>query len=278
MWLTLASVLVYGAELRTPPEVTAGTGLSIASSGSGKATFYLIGPGRVAKRQIDLGGTISVGPEETQSAGRYVAIVCGSDGCASNYFYVSAAKPEHLSFLLHPSRVPVSIRDAINATAFVFDKFHNPVLAPATVEFRVTPKNGSLYSRINRTDRGVAWIRLDSTPREGPVKVTASLGQLTETRMVQQVASDACDLRIKVERNKKGVLIQTEPVRDCSGNPVPDGTVVSFTVVDTQGKTTVDAPIKKGIARTELPIRGSARISVASGVVTGNEIALGEGT
>jgi hypothetical protein len=71
------------------------------------------------------------------------------------------------------------------------------------------------------------------------------------------------------------VLVETDPVRDCSGNAVPDGTIVSFTAVDSKGKTTVDAPIKKGIARTELPLSGNARISVASGVVIGNEITVG---
>jgi hypothetical protein len=93
--------------------------------------------------------------------------------------------------------------------------------------------------------------------------------------MIQQVASDACNLRIKAARTSKGVLVETDPVRDCSGNAVPDGTIVSFTAMDSKGKTTVDAPIKKGVARTELPLSGSARISVASGVVIGNEITVG---
>lgn len=68
--------------------------------------------------------------------------------------------------------------------------------------------------------------------------------------------------------------METDPVKDCRGNAVPDGTVVSFTAVDGNGKTTVDAPIKKGVARAELPLTGNATISVASGVVIGNEIKL----
>jgi hypothetical protein len=50
--------------------------------------------------------------------------------------------------------------------------------------------------------------------------------------------------------------------------------VVSFTVVGEKGRTTVDAPIKKGVARVQLPLSGPATISVASGVVIGNEIRL----
>jgi hypothetical protein len=34
----------------------------------------------------------------------------------------------------------------------------------------------------------------------------------------------------------------------------------------------VDVPIKKGIARVEMPVAGEAHITVASGVVTGNEL------
>ena len=48
-------------------------------------------------------------------------------------------------------------------------------------------------------------------------------------RIVQQVAGDPCNLQITGQRNPKGVLVQTQPVRDCSRNPVPDGTIVTFT-------------------------------------------------
>jgi hypothetical protein len=265
----------HAADLRPPADITAGTGFTIASSGSGRATFYLIGPGSVVKHEIALGEEITVKPDEAKDAGRYMAIVCGADGCTHSGFDVHAAQPQHVSFMLHPSRVPVSARGATHATAFVFDKYFNPVFTPVRIEFRIVPKSGAPFSRTVETTRGASWIQMDSTPREGPVKVTAAVGQTAETRIVQQVASEACNLRIKATRSPKGVLIETDPVRDCSGNMVPDGTVVSFTSTDHKGKTTVDAPIKKGIARTELPVSGSARISVASGVVTGNEISLG---
>lgn len=118
-------------------------------------------------------------------------------------------------------------------------------------------------------------MRMSSTTKGGPVKVTATVNSASEPRIIQQVASDACNLRIKATPSKHGYVIETDPVRDCSGNMVPDGTVVSFTKVDASGKSTVDAPIKKGVARTELPVAGKATVSVASGVVIGNEISLG---
>ena len=105
--------------------------------------------------------------------------------------------------------------------------------------------------------------------------VTALNNDVSARRVVQQVASDPCSLRIKGERTAKGIVVETEPVRDCTGNPVPDGTVVTFTAKDSQGTDTVDAPIKKGVARAQMIASGPVVISAASGVVMGNEIRLG---
>jgi hypothetical protein len=272
--LCLAVPLVHASDLQVPAQVTAGTAFTIPASGSGNGTFYLVGPGSVVKRTLTLGAGIKVAANEVRSAGRYVAIACNGDGCSSSSFYVVAADPAKISFLLHPSRVPVTAVNAINATAFVFDKYHNPVLRPVSVDFHVVPKTGPAFTKSVKSVQGVAWMQMSPTPTEGPVKVTAEVGSADEPRIIQQVASDACNLRIRARRTAKGVEVETDPVKDCHGNAVPDGTVVSFTAVDGNGKTTVDAPIKKGVARTELPITGNATISVASGVVIGNEIRL----
>jgi hypothetical protein len=79
------------------------------------------------------------------------------------------------------------------------------------------------------------------------------------------------------QREKETVVVQTDPIHDCSGNPVPDGTIVSFIETDKSGKSTVDARIKKGIAQAELPASNDATISVAAGVTLGNELHLGGG-
>jgi hypothetical protein len=68
------------------------------------------------------------------------------------------------------------------------------------------------------------------------------------------------------------IALETEPVRDCSGNAVPDGTVVTFTETYDGSEATVDVPLKRGVARTEMPAYKGAVISVATGVVMGNEI------
>jgi hypothetical protein len=278
-WLTAVLVffllvaLAQAAELRSPAQATAGTPFSIASSGAGEGTFYLIGPAQISKRKVN-GGEISVTGDEVEQAGTYTAILC-ADQCTSVHFYVRPAQASRLSLLVHPSRVPVAASNAISAVAFVFDRFHNLVLSPQKVDFKVVPPEGAAISQSKTTANGAAWIRLTPARKGGPAKVGASIGDVAELRVVQQVASDACNLRIKAIPGPKGISVETDPVRDCSGNFVPDGTVVSFTKTDSSGKTTVDAPIKRGVARVEMAVSGPARISVASGVVNGNELSLG---
>ena len=46
---------------------------------------------------------------------------------------------------------------------------------------------------------------------------------------------------------------------------------------EANGKSTVDAPVKQGVARARLIASGETSISVASGVVMGNEIRLDAG-
>ena len=268
-----APLLASDAGPHVPAIVEAGKGFSVPLDGSGGATLYLIGPDHVIKRNVTLGGILQVQSSDVRAAGRYELIICGST-CESSAFDVQAAEPAHLSFFLHPSRVPVSSPGSIDATAFVFDQNFNLVLAPSTVDFKINPASGQGFTRQGSTQRGVTWMRMDSTPHEGRVQVTAVLGKAQEARVIQQVASDACQLRMKAIPNGNSLTLETDPVRDCSGNALPDGTIVSFTTVDKAGKSTVDTPIKKGVARVVLSVHGPAQISVACGVVLGNEIAV----
>jgi hypothetical protein len=270
------SVWARAADLHVPAIVEAGQAFSIPVQGSGQATFYLVGPDHVVKRTVSLGSDLQIQSRDVRSAGRYEAILCDSS-CSSATFEVKAAQPAHLSFFLHPSRVPVSTPDSIDATAFVFDQYFNLVLTPAAVDFRITPASGASFSRRSVTRDGVTSMRMGSTPHEGPVQVTAVLGNAEEARVIQQVAAEACGLRMKAAASGNIVTLETDPVRDCSGNALPDGTVVSFTKVDKAGKSTVDTPIKKGIARVQFSVHGRAQISVACGVVLGNELALNGG-
>ncbi len=262
-------------QLRAPAQVTAGNDFSVSTNGSGSGTFYLVGPGRATRQEVKLGSEVQVHGDQIQRAGRYTAIVCDGSQCDSAAVNVQPDAASRVSLIVHPSRVRVAEPNAISAVAFVFDKYHNLILAPQNVNFEVTPTGGSPVSATRPSSDGVAWVRLTSGSKEGAAKIGATVGKDSEVRIVRQVASDACNLRIKAQPSGKKVTVETDPVRDCSGNAVPDGTVVSFTQVGPNGKTTVDAPVKKGIAKVELPVSGPSRITVASGVVTGNELSIG---
>ncbi|MGB8583401.1 MAG: hypothetical protein WCD47_21460 [Candidatus Sulfotelmatobacter sp.] len=261
-------------DFHVPASATAGEETTISTTGSGKGTFYLVGPGASRKNDVSLGEDIHLSSQDLQTAGRYVAILC-ADTCLSSAFYVSAGKPASISFIVHPSRVPVALNNAVSGVAFPFDQYRNLVLTPVNVNFQLTAKDASLFSRAVRTQNGIAWFRTTSGKSAGPVRITASLDDLTAQRALQQVASDPCNLRITGQRTKTGILVQTEPVHDCAGNVLPDGTIVTFTATGRDGKDTVDAPIKQGIARAQMDSAGATTISAASGVVIGNEIRIG---
>jgi hypothetical protein len=260
--------------IRLPESAVAGNVATISTTGTGKAVFYLAGPGVSRRNEIELGQDIRIESPLLQNTGIYFALIC-ADTCHSGHFYLSAAKPASLIFLVHPSRVPVAQQNAISGVVFPVDQFRNLVLSPETVNFQLTAGNSSLFSHSNRTQDGVAWFRTTSGKSSAPVQVIASLDTLEARRAVQQVASDPCNLHITGLRTAKGILVETEPVHDCAGNPIPDGTIVSFTASGPDGKCTVDAPIKQGVARAQIAGSKATVVSVASGIVMGNELRIG---
>ena len=269
-----AAAYAQDADLRAPTSAIAGSPAAIATTGGGKGTFYLIGPSVSLKRDVQIGQEISLTAKELQSAGKYLAILCSSD-CRSVGFFLSPAKAVNLTFLVHPSRAPVAQSDMVSGVALPFDEFRNLVVEPTTVGFQLTANGAAPVSHRVSTQNGVAWFRTSSGKTAGALQVTASINNVSARRIVQQVASEPCSLRIKGQRDGKGFVVETDPVRDCGGNPVPDGTVVTFTAKDAQGTNTVDAPIKKGIARVQMIGSGAVVVSAASGVVMGNELRLG---
>jgi hypothetical protein len=262
-------------ELHAPGKVEAGGTIAITTVGSGPATLYLIGPGHVAKRQFKAGETIQISWNELRTAGTYQALACQEQECATVKFYVAPSRGSDLAFLVHPSRVAVARSNAISAVAVVLDRFQNLVLQPENLTFRATNKASAVSSSPQTTRNGVVWTRLNSGRNDGLVEISASIPGTSELRVVQQVAAEPCHLRASAVQKGDHIELQTDPVRDCGGNAVRDGTIVTFTKIDRLGRSTVDAPIKKGVARTEMGFAGSATVSVACGVVVGNDIRIG---
>jgi hypothetical protein len=267
--------LAQSTALRLPKTVQAGSAFSIQTTGTGKAVLYIVGPGQALKRDVQLGETTSFAPGDLHNAGRYLAVLASDSSTENGSFDVTAQQPASLSFLAKPSRVAVDSRDGISGVVYVFDTFHNLVLAPTQVSFQLSGVAGAAQTRTVLTHNGVAWTKMNSAAKESSGRFVAQAGNATGTRVIQQVPGDPCALRMSVRPSGQRLSVQTDPVRDCGGNVVPDGTIVTFTETYNGSESTVDAPLKQGVARAEMPAYNGAKISVATGVVLGNEIRWG---
>jgi hypothetical protein len=256
------------AQLQISSPVEAGMEASLQAPGSGGTTLYLFGPGTAIKRAVER-GTIKLRGDELKTAGHYAAIVDGNRAS----FFVSPAALDRIAFVAHPSRVSANASGEMTGTAFLFDRFANLVPDSTAVRFRLALDGSPDEDRNVTAKDGVAWVQMNSARRSGPAQFTVSSGSLQARRVVQQVAADPCSIRMKAGRATDGnIQLETDAIRDCAGNAVPDGTIVTFTSVDAAGRSTVDARIKRGFARAELPPSTSATLTVAAGVVMGNEI------
>jgi len=256
-----------------PSSVAAGSAFSIATNGSGKGTLYIVGLEQVIKREVQLGGSAYFNAGSLHNAGHYMAILTGNGPVETRPLEVTpAAEPASLSFLARPSRLPVGLRDGITGAVYVFDSYRNLIAAPMPVDFELSSPSDAVQTRTVITRDGAAWTEMDSTAHQGNDKFMARIGNVTSTRIVGQVPGDPCGLQLTASPAGRDVKLDTAPVRDCSGNAVPDGTIVTFTEAYGSSQSTVDVPIKRGIAEVEMPAHPGAIISVASGVVMGNQI------
>ncbi|MEO5936718.1 MAG: hypothetical protein ABIP81_05850 [Terriglobales bacterium] len=279
---TLVTLLLFtlplaAAELNLPASIKAGADLKFRADVSSGSTFYLTGPGTAVKRDVKPGEEVSIGGEHLRHAGNYMAVIKDGSTVTSKSFFVEPGEVSEISFLARPSRVPVSTPEAIRGVAFVFDAYQNLVVTPTPVKFDLAVEGSGKFSQSVESRDGVAWIKTASGRNQGAAQFVASAGTASVRRVVQQTAADPCNLRMRAQQKDREIIVETDPIRDCNGNPVPDGTIVTFTQSGSQGRSTVDARVKRGTAKASLPVVPGALLSVASGVVLGNEIRWGGG-
>jgi len=271
--LLLATQALFASGLQVHRSVVAGQTIAIAMEGSGKGQLYIVGPGGAVERDVQLGGVASIAPDELSSAGHYSAFLVSSDSTASADFdIVPASVPATLNFLARPSRLPVSLPDGIGGVAFVFDAYRNLILQSVPVRFELSLKDASPEVRTVPSSLGVAWIQMNSSPRAGKASFAATAGDASSLRILQEVPGDPCQLHMSAHAVGDRLHVQTDPLRDCTGNPVADGTVVTFTEVDAGNRSAVDAPLKNGVAQADMPAVKGAIVSVAAGEVLGNQL------
>ena len=270
---TLRPMHAQSVAMTLPKQVEAGREFSIPTTGSGKAVLYIVGLGQVLRQDVDLGQPVSFAPGVLHNAGRYLAVLSSQSSKDQGGFDVTPeSRVANVSFLAKPSRLQVSLHNGISAAVYVFDAYQNLITAPKPVSFELSGGSGVAQTRTATTRNGCAWTQMDSASKEGAAHFTARVGDVSNTRIIQEVPGDPCGLRVSARPAGRNIALQTDPLRDCSGNAVPDGTVVTFTETYDGGQSTVDVPLKRGIAQTELPAHDGAKISAATGVVLGNEI------
>jgi hypothetical protein len=271
--LGLPSVFAQNGELKLPRSIEAGSAFSILSSGNGKGTLYIVGPGQLIKRDMQLGETTWFPAGSLYNAGHYVVVVASASSSQTGLLDVlPAKKPAEITFIAKPSRIPVALHGGITATAYVFDSYQNLITSPLPVSFELSSTLSPAQTRTIETRNGAAWTQMDSTLHEAKDQFVARVGDISSTRVVGQVPGDPCGLKMNAKTAGDEVQLQTDPVRDCNGNVIPDGTIVTFTESYNDTKSTVDVPLKQGIAKVDMPAHRGATISVASGVVLGNQI------
>ncbi len=274
--LLLAAIHAANAQdetLRLPKSIQAGSAFSIESAGGGEATLYIIGPSQVLKRDVKAGEAAQFPAKSLYIAGHYIVILAQASGTKTGSFDVTpTSAPDKLSFLASPSRLPVGVRHGISGAVYVFDAYGNLMTAPTPVSFELSSPSGAMQKDRMTTSVGRAWTQMDSTSQQGSSKFVSQVGGVTSERVIRQVPGDPCTLQMRAQQSGQQLELQTDPVRDCSGNAVPDGTIVTFTQTYAGGQSTVDVPLKRDVAEVKMPLHNGAKITVASGVVLGNQI------
>src|SRR5215471_10126465 len=245
-------VFAQSENLHLPKTIRAGSAFSVETSGSGPAVLYIVGPAQVVKRDVKLGQPVSIAPGDLTNAGHYLVFVAGDSFTNSGTLDVLAAsEPAAVSFLAKPSRLPVALHDGISGVVYVFDVFQNLIVDPTQVSFQLSGVGGAPQTKNVSTTQGVAWTKMDSASRQGAAQFVARVGNTNSTRVIQQVPGEPCSIRMSAHPSGKRLAVETEPLRDCTGNAVPDGTIVTFTESYNGGEATVDVPLKRGIAKSE---------------------------
>lgn len=261
------------ASLDVPRTVQAGAAFSIPTSGAGNAVLCIAGPAQVIRRDVQLGQPIAVAAGDLVNAGHYVAVLSGDSGTQTAQFDVlPATQPASISFLARPSRLPVDLQSGITGAAYIFDSWRNLITSPLPVSFQLAVASAPPQIRTVTSSQGAAWTAMNSATKEGNAKFVAQAGDVSASRVIQQVPGEPCGLKMAAHQVGNKLDLVTDPLRDCNGNPVTDGTIVTFSESWDGGETTVDVPLKRDVAQAQVPAVPGARLSVATGVVMGNEI------
>jgi parallel beta-helix repeat protein len=176
----------------------------------------------------------------------------------------TAGAPFTLTLTAAPATLPVGNSSTLTATAT--DQFGNPVADGTTISF--TTSLGTLSSATATTSGGNASVTLNST-LPGVATVTATVGSLNATTLVTFTAGAPFTLTLTAVPATLPVgnsSTLTATATDQFGNPVADGTTISFTT-SLGGVSPVTATTVGGVATATLSstVAGVATVTATVG-------------
>ena len=265
--------------------VANGTSESVVTAVVKEASSYVAVPDLDVVFATNLGtipAHVKTDPSGTASvklrAGRQTgwATVVGTVGNALRdtvRVYFGESKPAYLTLQARPAVIQADGTSTSEITATVSDSSRNPVPDGTAVRFELLQGKGRLDS-YRQTTGGVATTTLVSDTKPGLALVRATVGGLADTVTVRYVAGGPASISVVADSSSlpaDGVTMThvRAYVYDVSGNPVADGTVVTFEA--DLGHITERAQTQDGVAQAQFSgsQTGVATIVARAGGVVG---------
>jgi len=181
--------------------------------------------------------------------------------------------PTYLNVSADPRAILADNQSTSTLTASVTDAQNNPVSDGTIVNFEIIDGSGSIESQ-KTTRNGIATSVLTSGTRPDTAIIVVRVNQLTDTTSVRFVVGEAASLTLAADSTSlpaDGITSTavTAYVRDIAGNPVADGTRVSFST--DIGDITESAQTAAGNATAQFSSSetGIATIQAVVGAVSG---------
>jgi len=224
------------------------------------------------------GTTNSSGVEEvnltsdTQTGIATITAVYGNSFTETVQVNMSESLPSFLNVSANPSVIPADNQSTASIKAVVSDQDNNPVSDGTEVHFEIIDGSGTIESNKTTTD-GVAISTLTSSTQPDTVTIVARVDQLTDTTTVRYIVGEAATITATADSSSLPADGSTSTrivadVFDASGNPVIDGTLVTFSA--DIGDITPNAQTVAGraVAQFSSSVTGTATIVASVGGVS----------
>lgn len=209
---------------------------------------------------------------ESQTGIATVTAVYGATLTETVQVNMSQSLPTYLNLSANPSVIRADNQSTASIKAVVSDQNNNPVSDGTEVNFEIIDGSGTIESN-KETENGVAISTLTSSTQPDTVTIVARVDQLTDTTSVRYTVGEAATLTVTADSTSLPADGTTSTrvvanVFDEAGNPVSDGTLVTFST--DIGDLTPNAQTVAGqaVAQFSSSVTGTATITASVGGVS----------